>query len=64
MKTLFVLLTASLALVGLLASSIYNYLALPIVAIDSAGRCAYIENEGRRINCESMPKKYIKIYVK
>jgi len=43
-----------------LYSSLTAYLDLPIVGINQAGECAYIETEGvRDYSCDTMPSKYI-----
>ena len=48
-----------------LYSSLATYLDLPIVGINQAGECAYIETHGTRdYTCEIIPNKYIKENVK
>jgi len=48
-----------------LYSSLTGYLDLPIVGINQAGECAYIETHGvRNYNCDMMPSKYIMENVK
>jgi len=43
-----------------LYSSLSGYLDLPIVGVNQAGECAYIETSGvRDYTCGTMPTKYI-----
>ena len=48
-----------------LYSSLSGYIELPIVGINQAGECAYIETYGvRDYTCDIMPNKYIMERVK
>ena len=43
-----------------LYSSLSGYLDLPIVGVNQAGKCAYIETYGvKDYTCGTMPTKYI-----
>ncbi len=47
-----------------LYSSLTAYFDLPVVGINSDGKCAYIETGGvRDYTCGNMPNKYISEYV-
>ena len=63
MKHLY-LVTITSVMVYALYSSLTGYLDLPIVGINQAGECAYIETSGvRDYTCGTMPTKYIMEYV-
>ena len=48
-----------------LYSSLVGYIDLPIVGINQAGKCAYIETYGvKDYTCDMMPNKYIMEHVK
>ena len=48
-----------------LYSSLSGYIELPIVGINQAGECAYIETHGvRDYTCDMIPNKYIMEHVK
>lgn len=48
-----------------LYSSLSGYIELPIVGINQAGECAYIETYGvRDYTCDIIPNKYIMEHVK
>ena len=48
-----------------LYSSLSGYIELPIVGINQAGECAYIETHGvRDYTCDMIPNKYITEHVK
>ena len=47
-----------------LYSSLVGYIELPIVGVNQAGECAYIETYGvRDYTCDMIPNKYIMEYV-
>jgi len=57
--------TVTCVMLYALYSSLTGYLALPIVGINQAGECAYIETHGvRDYTCDMMPSKYIMENVK
>ena len=59
------LVTVTGVLIYALYSSLTGYLDLPIVGINQAGECAYIETYGvRDYTCDMMPNKYIMERVK
>lgn len=59
MKYLY-LATVTGVMIYALYSSLTGYLDLPIVGINQAGECAYIETQGvRDYNCDMIPNKYI-----
>jgi hypothetical protein len=59
MKYLYLATVASVMMYALY-SSLTAYLDLPIVGINQAGKCAYIETHGvRNYNCDIIPNKYI-----
>ena len=48
-----------------LYSSLIGYIDLPIVGVNQAGECAYIETQGvRDYTCDMIPNKYIMEHVK
>ena len=48
-----------------LYSSLVGYIELPIVGVNQAGECAYIETYGvRDYTCDMIPNKYIMEHVK
>ena len=54
----------SVIILGAIAASLKSYFSLPIVGINSDGKCAYIETEGvRDYTCGNMPNKYLSEYV-
>ena len=58
-KKLYVVLV-SIIILGAITASLTSYFSLPIVGINSEGKCAYIEREGvRDYTCGNIPKKYI-----
>jgi hypothetical protein len=59
MKYLYLVTVTSVALY-VLYSSLTGYLDLPVVGINQAGECAYIETDGvRDYSCDMIPNKYI-----
>lgn len=51
-------------ILGAITASLKSYFSLPIVGINSDGKCAYIEREGvRDYTCGNIPNKYISEYV-
>ena len=48
-----------------LYSSLVGYIELPIVGVNQAGECAYIETHGvKDYTCDMIPNKYIMEHVK
>lgn len=45
-------------------SMVWYWAGMPLVAIDSSGKCAWVEIKGERMSCEHIPKKYETIRVK
>jgi len=62
-KRLYIVLV-SIIILGAITASLKSYFSLPIVAINSEGKCAYIETEGvRDYTCGNIPNKYLSEYV-
>ena len=58
-KTIYISIVTTLA-IGALLWALVDYFTLPVVGINSEGKCAYIETEGvRDYSCGNMPSKYI-----
>jgi hypothetical protein len=59
-KKLYISIVTTLA-IGALLWALVDYFTLPVVGINSEGKCAYIETQGvRDYNCDMLPSKYIK----
>jgi len=64
LKTIYISIVTTLA-IGALLWALVDYFTLPVVGINSEGKCAYIETHGvRNYNCDMMPSKYIMENVK
>ena len=60
MKYYLYLATITGVMIYALHTSLSGYLDLPIVGINQAGKCAYIETHGvRDYTCDIIPNKYI-----
>jgi hypothetical protein len=59
LKTIYTSIVTTLA-IGALLWSLVDYFTLPVVGINSEGKCAYIETYGvKDYTCGTMPTKYI-----
>ena len=59
LKTIYISIVTTLA-IGALLWALVDYFTLPVVGINSEGKCAYIETQGvKDYNCDMIPNKYI-----
>ena len=64
LKTIYISIVTTLT-IGALLWALVDYFALPVVAFNQHGECAYIETDGvRDYSCDMMHKKYIMERVK
>ena len=64
LKTIYISIVTTLA-IGAILWALVDYFTLPVVGINSDGKCAYIETEGvRDYTCSNIPNKYITEHVK